>query len=322
MHGIRNEHQFLVFRAWVSIHHGVIGIFSHVAGMCLLPVNDEHSRADLIHISEDGLIQIGQGADGVPALVGVEGAGMIGPSLVVCTVIFHEEGRIFRDRKRQATAGTSIVCAAIDGGAGRTVLLPQLMTRFFTVRGIEISSGGRTAQIIHGRDDRGFDPGVDGCRIQCQTAPAADSKDTDLLWIHVVLHTEEIHGCLKVFGIDVGRCAETWVPSTLAGKRGIERDGVESSFRKRLRIETGALFLYRSEGTADGYGRKPARHLLWRILVRGQRDAITVDESDLFMIDVIAFGKGLIPLLCQIKDCRFQHISYLLLHKCCCFNGV
>lgn len=62
MHGARNEQQFFVVRIAAPSHHISIGIFAEIAGMSLLPVDDEDCAADFTGILQNGLIEEGHAA--------------------------------------------------------------------------------------------------------------------------------------------------------------------------------------------------------------------------------------------------------------------
>ena len=181
------------------------------------------------------------------------------------------------------------------------------MAGLLAVRGIKIAFGGDAAHVVHGGDHGGLDPGVDGRRVQGQAAPAADTQDADTLRVYVVLDGEEIHRRLKVLGVDVRGGGVPGLAAALAGEGGVESDGEEAPLRQRLGVEAGALLLHRPEGAADGHGGQFALGVLGRVLVRRQGDAIAVDKGDLFVVHTVALGKGLVPILGQLKFCRFQH---------------
>ena len=95
--------------------------------------------------------------------------------------------------------------------------------------------------------------------------------------------------------------------AALSGKGGVESDGEEAPFRQRLGVEAGALLLHRPEGAADGHGGQSALGVLGRVLVRRQSNPVAVDKGDLFVVYTVAFWKRLVPILGQLKFCRFQH---------------
>ena len=270
-------------------------------------MDDEDSGADLIGILEDGLIQEGQGADGVPALVGVQGAGMVGPALVVFAVVLHIEGDVLRHGQGQAAAGAAVVAAAADGSPGGAAALTNLMAGLLAVGGVEIALGGDAAHIVHGGDHGGLDPGVDGCGVQRQSAPAADAQDADAVRIHVALDGEKVHRRLKVLGVDVRGGGVPGLAAALTGEGGVEGDGEKATLRQGLGIETGALLLHCSKGAADSHSRQPALGALRRVLVRRQGEAVAVDKGDLSVVHTVALGEGLVPLLGQMKFGGFQH---------------
>ena len=254
VHRAGDDQQLLVLRVRVPLHHMGIGVPAHVAGVGLLSVDDKDSGADLIGVLEDGLVQEGHGADGVPALVGVQGAGVVGPALVVFAVILHEKGNVLRHRQGQTAAGATIITATVDGGSGGAVGLPGLMAGLLAVRLVKVALGGDAAHVVHGGDHGGLDAGVDGRRVQGQTAPAADAQDADALRVHVVLDGEEVHRRLEVLGVDVRGGGVPGLAAALAREGGVEGDGEEAPLRQRLGVEAGALLLYRPKGPADGHG--------------------------------------------------------------------
>ena len=297
MHRAGDDEQFLILRVLVSLHHMGVSVPAHVAGVGLLSVDDKDSVADLIGVLEDGLIQEGHGADGVPALVGVERAGVVGPALVVLAVILHIEGNVLRHRQGQTAAGAAIVTATVDGGSGGAVSFPGLMAGRLAVRLVKVALGGDAAHVVHGGDHGGLDAGVDGRRVQGQAAPAADTQDADALRVHIVLDGEEVHRRLEVLGVDVRGGGVPGLAAALTGEGGVEGDGEEAPLRQRLGVEAGALLLHRPKGSTHGDGRQLSRGVFRRILVRRQGDAIAVDEGDFLVIHAVALGKGLVPLL-------------------------
>ena len=112
-------------------------------------MNDKDGGADLIGVLEDGLVQEGHGADGVPALVGVQGAGVVGPALVILAVILHEKGNVLRHRQGQTAAGATIITATVDGGSGGVVSLPGLLAGRLAGRLRKRAPCGGPAPVVH-----------------------------------------------------------------------------------------------------------------------------------------------------------------------------
>ena len=62
----------------------------------------------------------------------------------------------------------------------------------------------RKHRIIHRRGHGSLDACVGSGGIQGDTTPTADAYDAYLLGIDIVLFRQEVDGCHKVLGIDVG----------------------------------------------------------------------------------------------------------------------
>lgn len=130
-------------------------------------------------------------------------------------------------------------------------------------------------------------------------APAADAEDADALAVDVGLQSEEIDGGAEIFGIDVGRGDIARLTAAFAGVGRIERQGDETAFGHRLRIQAGRLFLHRAEGATHRDRRQLAAGVLRLVQVGRQRDAVAVLERYLPVLDPVALWEHLVPVLGQ-----------------------
>ena len=303
----RDEQQLLVFRILAILDHRRIGVLREVAGVGLVAMDQQHGAADLATVREDGLVQEGLATRHVPAAIRVQRTGMVAAgSLVVVIVVLHEERGIGRKRIDHAAGelvGTGLIVGGTLGAHGSPFPVPGLLV----VLGIEIAVGVDPRHVVHGGGDRGLDAGVQRGGVQGHASPAADTDDADAPGVDGFLHRKEIHCRHEVLRVDVRRGHIARVPAALPGIGRVEGNRDPSPFRHRLRIQARALFLDRSEGTADGNGRHPAGRPLGRVHVGGKRDAVAVHEGHLPVIDLFTLGECLVPPFDQLQCFRFHH---------------
>ena len=264
-------------------------------------MDEQHRAADLVGILEDGLVQEGHGAGDVPALVRVEGPGMVAPGgLVVGVVVLDKEGRVVGQGVHHA-ARPGVNAGLVVGGAlgvqGRALGVALRLA----VVGVKVAFGPHPAHVVHGGSHRGFDPGVQGGGVQGHAAPAADADDADLVRVRLLLHRQEIDGGLKVLGVDVGAGHIAGLAAALTGKGRVEGDGQKAAAGHFLGVKAGGLLFDGAEGPADGQGGQRARSPFGPVEVGGQGDAVPVVERHLPVLHTAVLGEGLVPFLGQMQ---------------------
>ena len=227
--------------------------------------------------------------------------------LVVIIIILDEERRILRQRIDDPTA--ELVSAALQiletlCAHGRLLGIAGVLA----VLGIEIALGVHTGHVVHGGGDRRLDAGVERGGVERHPAPAADADDADALRVDPLVQRQEIHRRHEVLGIDVGRGHIAGRAAALAGKGGVKGQRQKAAPGHRLGVEAGALLLDRAERPADRDRRELSRRPLRHIEIAGERDPIAVYKADLAVLNSLAFGEGLIPLLCQLQILGFDHV--------------
>ena len=148
---------------------------------------------------------------------------------------------------------------------------------------------------------RGTEGGINGSGIDRHTAPATDTDDTDALRVNILLHGEEVYRCAEIFGVDVRRSDIAGCTAALAGVGRVEGNRQEAKLCHFLRIQTGGLLLHRAKRAADGDGGQFAFRVLRHVHVGRQRDAVSVVEGRLAVLNLVAFGEYLVPFLRQFQ---------------------
>ena len=171
--------------------------------MCLFAVNDQNSGADLVAVLQDRLVHKGQASDGVPTLIGVEGALVIGSALVILAVILDEERQILGHGQFDATAAAGIFALLILGGSQVVQSGLFLIALCFTVLRVKITVGVDAGHVVHGGNDRRLDAGIERRDIQRHTAPSANADDTDAVGIDPIVAGQVIDRRLKILGVDI-----------------------------------------------------------------------------------------------------------------------
>ena len=232
---------------------------------------------------------------------------MVAPrGLVVVVVVLHKVGRVFRqgiDNTPAEPVFSGLQISQALGAHGSALGI----TCFFTVFGIEIALGVHTSHVVHGRDHRRLDAGVQRCGVQGHAAPAADADDADTGRINSVAQGEEIHRSHEVLGIDVGGSHIAHVAAALAGEGRVKGNRQKATLCHGLRVKAGALLLDCAEGAANGDRRKSALRVFRRIHVSRQRDPITIDKAYLAVVHFFALREGFVPLLRQLQIIDFHH---------------
>ena len=106
------------------------GVLAEVAGVGLVAMDDEDGVADFLNKSQDGLVEDGQDGGDVPALVGVQRAGMLtARGLVMGVVILHEPRRVLGTRVDHAAGTGGNPAGEVLGSLGAKGLAPGLAGR-------------------------------------------------------------------------------------------------------------------------------------------------------------------------------------------------
>ena len=236
--------------------------------------------------------------------------------LVVVIVVFDEVRSVVRKRIDDTTAAGVLTGLVVFSALLRERLTLRLAGFRVVVR-VEVAVCRDTGHVIHGRGNRRFDAGVGCRRVDGDAAPAADADDADLFGVNVFLNRQEVDGCGKVLGVDVGGSHSSGHAAGLTGEGRVERDGQEAALCHGLRIETGALLFDGAEGTGDRDGGQFAFGIFRGIHISGKGDAVTVDERDLLVVDFIALREDFVPLFREVEFlelCKFSghHFGFLL----------
>ena len=137
-----------------------VGIASHIAGMSLFSVHDQHRAADFIAVPENRLIHKGHTADDIPSSVGIQRTSMITAlCLVVIMIIFHKERRVLRYGIHHAAA-RRIISVSVIFDSLRVQSFFLLIAGGFTVFSVEISVGIDSGHVVHGGNHRSLDSGI------------------------------------------------------------------------------------------------------------------------------------------------------------------
>lgn len=203
VHSIRDDQQFLVVRVRVVLDHGGVGVAAEIAGMGLLTVHHQHRAADLVDVPQNRLVQERHASDHVPSAIGVQGTGMVAAwGLVIVVVILDEERGVIRKRVDHA-AGQRICPTAVVRDALRVQRPLLLVTGVGGILRVEVTLGIDAGHVVHRGCHGRLDAGVQCGRVQRHAAPTADADGADAFRIHVLLHGQEVDGCLEVLGVDV-----------------------------------------------------------------------------------------------------------------------
>ena len=221
-------------------------------------------------------------------------------SLVVGVIVRHKLrrviGQLIDHAARQRVAVIFIVLGAL-----RVQRFTLFKARLLRILGVKIAVCDHAGHVVHRHSSSSLDTGVDGCGVDCHAAPTADADDADALRINAFLHRKEIHRCAEVLGVDVRRCHIAGRTAALTGIGRVEGNREKAQLRHFLRIKAGRLLLHRAKRTADGDGRQLAFHILRHVDVGRQRDAVSVVEGRLAVLNLVAFGKHLVPFLRQMQ---------------------
>lgn len=101
----------------------------------------------------------------------------------------------------------------------------------------------------------------------------------------------------EIFRADFGRSEVAGRAAALSVKRGVECDGQKAALGEGLRITARNLLFHRPVRAADRDGGQASPRILRFIHVCGERDAVTVVESDFRVFHSVALREGLVPLL-------------------------
>ena len=217
---------------------------------------------------------------------------------VVGVVILDELGRVLRQRidhtSGQGICTVFVVHRAL--GAHGFFLLKAGITGILTVK---ISVGVHTGHIVHGHSRCRFDAGVHSGGIDSHAAPATDTDDTDFLWVNIFLHRKKIHRRGEVLRVDVRGSHIPGTAAAFTGKGGVEGDGQKVPLRHGLCVQPGGLLLDGPKGSAHRNSRELSLCIFRNIHIRREGDAVAVMEGNLAVVHFFAFGKCLVPFLCQ-----------------------
>ena len=270
--------------------------FAEVAGVGFFAVDDEDGAADFAGVGHQGGIEEGNGGGDVPALGGVERAGVVAARGLVVGVVVAEELRGVVGQGVGNAAGPAGFAPAQVVEAGRGQAGAKGMAGGLGVVGVEVAVGRDAAHVVEGGGDGDADAGIGGGGIDGQPAPAADADNADPVRVGVGAEGEAVDGGEEVFGIEVGGGDVARVAAAFAGVGGIEGEGQEAAGGQGLRVEAGALLLDGAEGAADGERRQGAPGLGGTVEVSGERDAEAVAEGDLGAAHARVGRKGLAAL--------------------------
>ena len=221
-------------------------------------------------------------------------------SFVVGVVVLYKLWCVLRQRIDH-TACQRIGSVFVILGALRIQRLPLFKACLLGILCVKIAVGGHTGHVVHSHGGGRLDARVDGRGVDRHTAPAADADDADTRRGNVILHRQKIHRCAEILGIDVGRSNISGCTTALAGIGRVKGNRQKTQLRHLLRVQPGGLLLYRAKRAADCDGGQLALCAPRCVQIRCQRDAVAVVKGHLSMIDLIAFGKHLVPFLCQMQ---------------------
>ena len=262
----------------------------------------KHGIINFSRIRQYGHVQQGKGRCDIPSAIGAERPFVIASrGLVKSVVIPHELRGIF---------GQGVGNSACQGIVAITVIFRALRVQLFThliacrsiVRRIEVAASRNPAHVVHSNRDCGFYTGIDSSGIHRKASPAANSQNSYALRIHILAVGKVVHRSAKIFRIDVGRCHITGPAAAFSCKRGVERDGQETTFRQSLGVPPRNLLLDCTERTAHGDCRQFfAFNVQWFVQIRRQRYSVTVMKSDFAVNHFVALRENLVPFLRKIK---------------------
>ena len=289
--------------------------------MRLFAVHEHHGALDFTRIGKNRHVDEGERRGRVPAAVRIERALVVAARRLVVVPIIDDELRRRRPRIRESARERVAACLVV-GGALRIEGLLEFVAAAF-IRLVEVAARIDAAHVVHGRGNGRLDARIHRCRVDGHAAPAADAENADALGIDVFACREIVNRRAEVLGIDVGRSHVAGAAAALARKGRIEGNREEAAFRKRLRVKPGRLLLHGAERSTHGNRGVLAangRRCLGLIKVCGKRDAVAVHENDLFVRDLVALRKNLVPLRFENKlfgrdGARFDRRSR------CCANG-
>ena len=166
---------------------------------------------------------------------------------------------------------------------------------------VEVAPGAHPWHVVHGAGHGGLNAWVVGGDVEGNATPSADTDDADACGVHLIEVAQIVNGGLEVLGVNVERIDIAWFATALARERRVEGDGKESTLGHGLRVEAAGLFLDGSEGTTHSDGRELAVGSLGNIQVGSEGDAEVVVKRNLLVINFVAEGERLVPLLCHIQ---------------------
>ena len=152
--------------------------------------------------------------------------------------------------------------------------------------------------IVHAGRCHCLDALVGSHGVQRHTAEATNADNADTLAVHGVVETEVINSGHKVLGIDDRRRHIAHLTAAFASEGGVDSERDEAALGHGLGIETGRLFLYRTERPRDSQRRHaPITPVLGQVEITHKSNTISVCEADLLVIDVFGLGENLVPLI-------------------------
>ena len=139
-------------------------------------------------------------ADDTPTVVRVARTLVIATNgLVVIIVVVNETRRLWGHSVEHTASHRAGVGETLFGEVLTIPVAPLLI-----IESIVVVIAADAGHIIHRRGHGSLDACVGSGGIQGDTTPTADAYDAYLLGIDIVLFRQEVDGCHKVLGIDVG----------------------------------------------------------------------------------------------------------------------
>ncbi|MNL21399.1 hypothetical protein D3C87_1426870 [compost metagenome] len=166
----------------------------------------------------------------------------------------------------------------------------DLLALFEGLRVLEPVAVGGT-HVIHADRGDGFHARVDLGGTDDKAAAATNPQHANALAVDKRPRAEVIHGGAEVLGVHVWQYRVTGLAFAFAPERQIQRQGNEALFRQFLRIEVGALLLYRAHGVANDNGRVACAAVqpFWQEQIAHDIELVLILEADLLHGHLVTF---------------------------------
>ena len=105
------------------------------------------------------------------------------------------------------------------------------------IHGIKVTIRSYTAHIIHRGSNRRFDPCIHRSSIECHSAPATDSYNTDFFRVYIILYRKEVYSGTEIFCVNIRRSDIPWFATTFSGVGWIKGNRKKTTFCHCLCIE-------------------------------------------------------------------------------------